>query len=1428
MPAKPTDNNNADRPSPSSAFFSHFHSTAQSAGLHPLYPALGPARAKNADTRRKERLRRSPQSASTSTQGNKKPVFVDLTQEDDSSEEPKKPKNSERRELTTAGVIDLTLSSEDDKNDADSDSSSIVIISSTMSSRQARKEGQRKREIEEDKRKGLSQARLSSLFARPRDENVSRPGSGSSPIQNSTSSPLSFSSSQTLRESLKTTSLTPKAASQPATTASAIKDSKSKGKERAQPRPVTVVAGPSKNSPSIFKTAADTELYRSAPATIPSSTPVKAPSLPKLSSQPPSSEISPSPSTSNVSTPVLMTARCPIRRTATPSSSPSSASIEKAIPTPTREPVRAPVVSPKLPAKNHIDETVTCPLKASQMTASLAASTHSEPTSSRSGRARPLPGAYALPAIDTPIHEWPTFQGTSTSVKKRKKDVPEVPGMNKAFKREVSVEIPRLTKRESAKESEPPIEELGQGSVLSPLKKLGSPSLSLLNQAAKQRQVRKASPTKQPQGKGKGKQKQPITSLKNIASVLDLKSLTPEPHHQSEIISKPVINPKIVSSAEEQRYSIPDATPDGSLTPPPRETNSIPPSSPLTELSDSDDDVEPEITETDKDGDGEKRELSSSTLSELIASPLSVAKEAQSSPPSLLGSHVDVEVPTSNAAKAEKGQEFQGEEAKEGVKDDESGELDLDEWDNFEWTVSTSPRKGDSENTPFTNGMSSYLDTPATPSKRSPSKPSPSALTPSRLAQLLLSPSKRPTPQTPHSTQKRATPKESSPTNSAKKRKLQVDKYAKMLEEMRALEQAEKEEERRKEEEEKRKMDQLLGAADDVEEEGQGNVADMLQAIANRSPQKPSSTSSFQDVVQSRQKARNERQEAIRKRKEEKEQKRRGRKEKEKKEAAAKQAVQERKAADKHLQSIFKGIKAGDDLEEALKDIEEDEKVETEGGTYPTPDEEISDTDDEINTDDELGGADEEDEFGFGFDLDGDYDLDELAGRMRAKGMTIEDELLRDAKVKDDQGMDLAWEGFWESKKQARDKVERLPKLEIEGGDEIIQELRHSIEAEDVTGLISLLASGILLQIDSQYEMAIGEWLWQCALSSSHPQLFSVATEVFLQWNSSRETGMTATLSTQVLSLLFRAGARKNILSRLGLTNDLSPITTVRKRESICVVSCRLIETRINAASSTVDNTALQTIIPVLLLLFIDKSSSTAVRQHINEAISVILNHAARVNPVNYARIAAKQIVKGAEPYGDDVRAAMLKALGQMTHLTREVHKWVGMEYISPGTLARMDQLSEPLPAPAVPHLLAPIQSLHESLRPPPGVEIDWNAKNFFITFLYAAIADIKGLVDIHPIKMDSIKNVKELMMTHPVEDLRGLIRLCRDRISDQGDGSKKVTVKARLHQLLEITRLVLEATIQRKRSSKPLGKGLKKGKGGQSRLSFKRKESIE
>lgn len=32
----------------------------------------------------------------------------------------------------------------------------------------------------------------------------------------------------------------------------------------------------------------------------------------------------------------------------------------------------------------------------------------------------------------------------------------------------------------------------------------------------------------------------------------------------------------------------------------------------------------------------------------------------------------------------------------------------------------------------------------------------------------------------------------------------------------------------------------------------------------------------------------------------------------------------------------------------------------------------------------------------------------------------------------------------------------------------------------DVIGLTSLLASGILLQIDSQYEIAIGQWLWKC------------------------------------------------------------------------------------------------------------------------------------------------------------------------------------------------------------------------------------------------------------------------------------------------------------------------------------------------------------
>lgn len=220
--------------------------------------------------------------------------------------------------------------------------------------------------------------------------------------------------------------------------------------------------------------------------------------------------------------------------------------------------------------------------------------------------------------------------------------------------------------------------------------------------------------------------------------------------------------------------------------------------------------------------------------------------------------------------------------------------------------------------------------------------------------------------------------------------------------------------------------------------------------IANRSPQKFSSTSSLQDIVQSRQKARKERQEATRKRREEKEQQRREGKEKRRKEALAKQAAHERKAADKHLQSILKGIKAGDDLEEALKNIEEDEKVETEGDMYPTPDTDISNTDDEVNTDDELGGTDEEDNLGFDFDLDGEYDLDELAGRMRAKGMEVDDEMLKDAKVKNDQDMDLAWGGFWESKEQAEDTAERLPKLEIEGGDEIIQELGHSIEAEGI------------------------------------------------------------------------------------------------------------------------------------------------------------------------------------------------------------------------------------------------------------------------------------------------------------------------------------------------------------------------------------------
>lgn len=839
MPAEPTDNNSPDRLSPALAFFSQLHSTAQSAGLHPLYPAVGPARARSADTHHKERLRGPSQS--TSNQDNKKPVFVDVTQDDDSA---KKPRNLKRKKTTTAGVIDLTLSSDDDKVGAESDSSSIVIISSTMSSGQARKESQRKREIEEDKRKGLSQARLSSLFARPRGENVSRPPSGSSPTNNPNLSPLSSSSSQTLCESQTITSSTPQGTSQPATTASAIQGSKGKGKERAEPCPVTMVSGPSKYSPSIFKTAADTEIYPSAPATIPSSTPLKAPLLNPSQSR--SSELASSPSPSDTSTPVPMDARYPTRRTAALSSSPASVSSETAISTPIGKPVKAPVIFPKLSSKNHIDEIETSPLKIKQMTASSAASITSASTSSRSSRARPLPGAYTLPTIDTPIHEWPTFQGTSAPVKKGKKNVHEEPGVNKTFRREVSVEIPKLAKRELAKETESPSGYLGQGSSKdpSPTKKLGNSSLSLLNQTTKQCQVSKTSPTKQPPSMGKVKQKHSIRSSKNIATVLDLKSLSPEPCCPSEITSKSIMESKIVTSSKEQSLLVPDAASNGSFTSPPKETDFIPPSSPLTELSDSDDDNKSEITEKDEGGGGEKRGLSSSTMNELIASPLPAAKDAHLPPHSLLEQDMDVEIPSTNALKMEAKQEFQ-EQPKEGVKDDELDELDvsisfhffwvltrrqLDEWDNFEWTVSTSPIKDDTENPPPASDMSSsYMGPSATPSKRSLSKPPSSTLTPSRLAQSLVSPSKRPTPQTPHNVQKRATPVESSPTTSAKKRKLQVDKYAKMLAETNSLEQAEKEEQKRKEEEEKRKIDELLGAADDVEEEGHGNVAEMLQ-----------------------------------------------------------------------------------------------------------------------------------------------------------------------------------------------------------------------------------------------------------------------------------------------------------------------------------------------------------------------------------------------------------------------------------------------------------------------------------------------------------------------------------------------------------------------------------------------------------------------
>ncbi|WVO17413.1 hypothetical protein L204_105105 [Cryptococcus depauperatus] len=641
-----------------------------------------------------------------------------------------------------------------------------------------------------------------------------------------------------------------------------------------------------------------------------------------------------------------------------------------------------------------------------------------------------------------------------------------------------------------------------------------------------------------------------------------------------------------------------------------------------------------------------------------------------------------------------------------------------------------------------------------------------------------------------------------SPMSSLKKRRMKFEHLEKVLQEVKVKREEENETERLKEEEEKRQIELIIKEQEN-EEEKEDDLHAMLAEIANISPQKSKSPySPFQSPQQEL-----SRTEVLRRNRQAREaeavQKKRCR-------AAEAKILQEQREFDKILQYV----KAGYEAEQIWREIENDNNV------YPTPDTNTDvewgfASDDEMGTDDEFGSLNALHEEG---EKESNVDILDLRSRIPALAKVVGEgyeEIARDARIQED-GEELCWEGFWEKEFVLTETSQELT-LELDGDNDMITMIKACLDSGDTKALSTFASSGCLILIDEKHDNVLYEWLQTCAFSSSDPLWATVASDALIYWIQNRNLSFdAASFVNHVFSILSHLHARKSILESQSSGISPLPFVIAGSREAACILICRLIYAWVS--SRVGGYSQLRALVPILLLLSVDKTTSSVLRNHISDAVRAVLANYARVD-LNYAHSIAHSIAKSSKSYQDDLRAAILGALGDTTGEARKVQVWLGLEYLDGEPILVKE--SDGSLVPSVSHMLSILRNFHEDLRPARGDNTDWNVMNFRVTYLVAVLSNIKAYFDLHPPQMDAEKNLKHLMDEHPVENIRRLLRQCRDQIADQSDGSKKILVKARLHQLYEIIRLFLDISIRLHMRTRDIGKNLKIGKSGQARLSF-------
>ncbi|WVR08540.1 hypothetical protein IAU60_005595 [Kwoniella sp. DSM 27419] len=741
----------------------------------------------------------------------------------------------------------------------------------------------------------------------------------------------------------------------------------------------------------------------------------------------------------------------------------------------------------------------------------------------------------------------------------------------------------------------------------------------------------------------------------------------------------------------------------------------------------------------------------------------------------------------------------------------------LADFEGYDWASSgeedtTDPVEKEGGASPRTPSRACSQQTKGTPSKAS--------LTPRKSNGQLshLTPSKSVAPEdpaTPRSSVKRPQPL-SSPASSNKKRKALMEKYEGLLAQDRAQRELEREAERQKAREMQRNLDKALGRASQEEQDEtvDGDMSAFLNHIATKSSQNARHNKSVDSPVKSAAASRYEAKQSA------DEARALARKEAKRKailearQAASKRA---RRKENRKFEDLLAAIPAVEMAEQALQDIKAQKMGENNDSrsgreSYPTP----SSGDDDTSSD---PGLEDTPDVGGDVEADDDMDLDEMVDRARKQGMVVDDELLQAAKAADrpDEGVDKPeWEGFWTGVADAQqgDSIKVTP-IDFEHiSFPLWGMIEDAAKQQDTRLLCSIFSSGAAYLPGSPMEECL-RWLLENALYSSDPSWALVAQETFVHTcelqTSQNDRSDALSLISEALG---RLGGKPDVVDRMrkdGHTPSPGRWRLTINRERLLPLMCTILHS-INASSVSWPSSLLMLSVdpatPALITALLRSTGQKLLIESIRRALEALDS--------DVVQRLVMQVANDLVPYADDVRVAVLDAIGQASREIRMLRRWLAMHFLT-GVVGRH---SGSLPdVPPVPYLLEAVQMMHQTLSG--EEEPDWTGLDRKVSFLYAAVSDMDGLLKQHPVDMAGDKGVKDLMRECAIEEVRHWIRLCRDKISDQSNGTSKALVKARLHQLHEITRLILSIAIKKQLRVTKLGKGLKAGEHGQSRLDF-------